>query len=367
MNKKLTEPQKYFYNLIQERYPDDTPFKAADLEVDGKKASGKTLASLAARGFLIKVNDKSPYIYVNAHKEYIETEISNNKKQSQSSSNAKEDNQWIGKYFELCCVAQINNTGVIPDPTQYKSTQGYNFTEEEKQKLYNQARKVADYIGSNHHAEWIGEHTISATGDILLDGIEHIEIKHVSSGTGTYFNPGFSYCQKYGFSSEEYLKRFQLRETIERLFPNQVVVRYDILNPFANKDDYKKIDIENPELINVDTEMRKAICKDLVNYFKSHPNEAHVFFRDMLNKYGAREYKGKKVPEGHADRYIVYNYKTKEIIEKNVNDYKNHALDNIDLTGKGFKIGGLRIQVSWKNRIGNTLALYVSFTNHDEE
>jgi len=354
----VTQKELIAYQNICENFADGQIFTANSIGINGT-----VLSHLYEKQLINRINTKSPFQY-----QYIDTELTPilPEKSSSNTTNSKADNQWIGKYFELCYVERANNTRVIPDPTQHKSTQGYDFTEEEKQSLYNQAERVNQFIGPGHHAEWIGEHTISATGDVKLDNNELIEIKHVSTGTGTYFNPGFSYCEKYGFSSEYYLNKFQLRETIERLFPNQVVVRYDILNPLEHKDDYKKIDITHPELVKVDEEMRKAICQDLVNYFKTHPDDAHTFFRDMLNKYGAREYKGKRVPEGHADRYIVYNYKTDEVFEKNINSYKNNNLDDITLTGKGFKIGGLRVQVSWKNRIGNNLALYISFTNKED-
>ena len=349
MNKRFTEPQKYFYNLIQERYPDDTPFKAADLEVDGKKASGKTLASLAERGFLIRVNDKSPYVYINAHKEYIETET--------KTKNDKEDNQWIGKYFELCCVEQINKTGVIPDPTKYKSTQGYDFTEEEKQELFDEAEQVAEYIGPGHHADWIGEHTVTGKGDILLDGKEYIEIKHVWTGASTYHNTSLYYFQNFGINFDDYLNKYQLRELIQKLNPD---LHIDFVNhsPISDRADAKMVRNERPEIYEqmqaVDTPMRKELTADVVNFLKNNPEKAKIFYTDMASKY--------KLSQNiacAADRFIVYNYKLDTVEEFDLKQIQNNPATNIKANPLGFWIGDLKIQLGWQNNIGNNPSIRV--------
>ena len=91
-------------------------------------------------------------------------------------SNSRADNQYYGKYRECCVVAQLNNEAV-----EYH--EDYDFTDNERSQLFNEARLISDFLGQ-HKATYLGNHTASESGDILLDNGEVIEIKSVSAGTG---------------------------------------------------------------------------------------------------------------------------------------------------------------------------------------
>ena len=76
-------------------------------------------------------------------------------------SNSRAENQFFGKYRECCVVAHLNHSEV-----EYH--ENYNFTLEEKQRLSDEAKLVADFIG-DHTATYLGNHTSTESGDILLD------------------------------------------------------------------------------------------------------------------------------------------------------------------------------------------------------
>lgn len=352
--KPFTAAQKYCYDLIQISYLDDTSFTAADLSAKGQKVAGRTLSSLMDRGYIIRINDKSPYAYINAHKEYsIVEETTSNKKKSpkkaKSKSNDKADNQWIGKYFELCCVEQINQTWIIPDPTQYKSTNGYNFTEEEKQRYYEEAKRVADFIGSGHHAKWIGEHTVTGKGDILLDNKEYVEIKHVSAGKSTYHNTSLFYLQSFGIDFDNYLNKYKFRELIQELNPDlniSLTNHSPITSAEAKMIKEERLKIYK-QISVVDTQMRKELTTDVVNFFKNNPEQAKVFYTDMVSKY-----KISRNLACVADRFIVYNYNLDTVEEFDLQRIQNNPATSIKANPLGFWIGDLNIQLGWQNGIG---------------
>lgn len=62
-----------------------------------------------------------------------------------------------------------------------------------------------------------------------------------------------------------------------------------------------------------------------------------------------------------ADDYIIYNSVSKTIKALTKDDLKKISKNNIAIikTDKGIDFGDFRIQLSWKNRTGYNLAIYV--------
>lgn len=264
-------------------------------------------------------------------------------------SNNKLDNQYFGKYFERAIVEKINNSEVIINPKNYIDTCGYNFSQDEIQRLNDEAKIVGDYIGHNIHATHTGNHTSLENGDIHLDNGISVEIKRVSAGTGTYHNTSVYYFTNFGFNFKDYMEKFQLRETIEKFFP-EVKVKYSDNSPVnqanssyirhSQKEGYKEIEA-------IDKKMRKQFVLDLVEFFRKNPDKAKIFYKDMILK--------KKISQetySYSDRFIVFNYDKNTICEINLNELKSNPVKNIYTNDFGFCIGGLRFQIGWQNGNG---------------
>lgn len=264
-------------------------------------------------------------------------------------SNVKADNQYFGKYFERALVEHINQTNVIVDPTLYVDTQGYNFSTKEIEDLNNDAILVADYIGHNIHATRVGDHTASEIGDILLDDGTRIETKRVSSGTGTYHNTSVYYFTAFNFNFQDYMTKFHLQETIKEYFPN-ITVSYKNKSPVNAASSSTIRHSNNPgyqEILQIDEAMRKTFVMELIKYFQTHPTEAQIFYKDMLEKKKINQ-KNNTMP----NRLIAYNYQNKQIHEVNLLTLKDNPSAIIYPTDLGFCIGNLRIQIGWQNGNG---------------
>lgn len=265
------------------------------------------------------------------------------------SSNLKADNQYFGKYFEIATVAKINNDDKTPNPADYPELSGYEFSSEEINTLNNQAQGLADYFGREHTAEWVGGHTVSGIGDIVLDGHTSAEVKRVSTGSGTYHNTSVYYFTAFGFDFKDYMAKFHLRETIEKYFPD-IPVSYTNNSP-VNQDNSSKIRHSTKngyeEIKKIDEEMRAAFIQDLAKYFQANPEQAQIFYKDMINKRKLSQQK-----ETAVDRFIVYNYNKNTITEINLDEIRANPADTIYSNNLGFCIGGLRIQIGWQNGNG---------------
>lgn len=264
-------------------------------------------------------------------------------------SNIKADNQYFGKYLERAVVEHINNSGVIINPSQYDDLNGYSFSDEEITYLNKEAEKIATYIGKNFIASYIGNHTSTECGDIILDNHIHIELKRVSSGSGTYHNTSIFFFKDYGFDFKDYMSQYGLYDTIEKYFPSVTVSRTN--NSPVNMQTSSAIRHSNNEegkkaIVQIDEIMRAAFVKDLAKYFINNPNIAYNFAKDMLNKVRLRTRESYK-----PDRFIVYNYNKNTITEINLQDIEFNK-DNIQSTDLGLLIGPLRIQIGWQNGTG---------------
>lgn len=264
-------------------------------------------------------------------------------------SNTKSDNQYFGKYFERAIVEKINQTGIIVDPTQYSDTNGYNFSDNEIKYLNEEAKQVGEYIGHTLHSIHTGNHTSIESGDIRLEDNTIIEVKRVSGGTGTYHNTSIYYFIAFGFDFRTYMEKFQLRETIQKFFP-EVSVSYKNKNPVTQAESsYIRHSTKNgyDEIKVLDEKMRKQFVEDLVQFFRENPEKAKIFYTDMALK--------KKIRQdtySYSDRFIIFNYKKNTINEIDLNKIKSNPDETIRANDLGFCIGDLRFQIGWQNGSG---------------
>ena len=254
-------------------------------------------------------------------------------------SNTKDNNQYYGKYRECCVVAHLNGSEV-------KYNEDYEFTAEEKTQLFNEAKLISDYIG-NHTATYCGNHTGSATGDILLDNGETIEIKSVSAGSGTYHNTTIYYFEKFGFNFKDYMAKYGLYDALEANFKDIVRVSRTNKSPVSQANSslirHSYTDIYQKNIVPVDENMRKQFTSDIANYFANNSDKAYEFITDMLNKNCATNYK--ETP----DRLIVLNYAKKTVREVDLQHFKDNISTNVRNTDKGLVIGNIRVAFSWQN------------------
>lgn len=257
-------------------------------------------------------------------------------------SNSRAENQFFGKYRECCVVAHLNNSEV-----EYH--ENYNFTTEEQQRLSNEAKLVADFIG-NHTATYLGNHTSIESGDILLDNGEVIELKSVSAGTGTYFNTSIYYFLKFGFDFKDYMEKYGLYDALEESFGDMFKISRKNNSPVSQpnssaiRHNYEKIYKE--KIVPVDASMRMAFTRDIAEYFVNNPNMVYEFITDMLEKNSSTSKKTS------PDRMIVLNYQKGKVREIDLKNFKENISTNIRATEKGLVVGNVRIAFSWQNGVG---------------
>ena len=258
-------------------------------------------------------------------------------------NNTRDNNQYFGKHFEKCIVAQINGETEMPESD-------FKFTEQELQDMWNEAEQIKNYIGTSCTATHVGDHTSTADGDIVLDNGEIIEIKRVSNGSGTYYGTSIYYLNKFGFDFKEYMEQYGLYQALETNFSNMVTINRQNNSPVNNasskliRHDYPEIyeDVIQP----INDRLQKDLVQNVANYLVNNPEKAYEFYLDMINKTESRS--KKQAP----DRIIVFNYIKNSIYEIQPKALKNKFVNEITTTDKGLIIGNLRIAFGWQNGIG---------------
>lgn len=256
-------------------------------------------------------------------------------------SNNKATNQYYGKFFETAVVAQLNNSEI-------EYNENYEFTDDEKTIMLKQAQEVANYLGK-YTAQYIGNQTSLASGDIILDNQDVIELKRVSAGTGTYFNTSIYYFSKFGFDFKTYMDKYGLYEELEKYFGTEIRISRSNNSPVSQSNSslirHNHQEIYEQYILPVDEKCREYFIKDLVDYFQQNTEKIYEFVSDMLNKNTETSQKSK------PDRLIVYNYNKNTINEIDIKSLKADTTQ-IRFTDKGMVIGNIRIAIGWQNGNG---------------
>lgn len=257
-------------------------------------------------------------------------------------SNTRAENQYYGKYRECCVVAHLNHSKV-------EWNENYTFTPEEQTYLFDQAKLIADFLGG-HTATYLGNRTISESGDILLDNKEVVEIKSVSAGSGTYFNTSIYYFLKFGFNFKDYMEKCGLYEALEDTFGAIVTINHKNNSPVSQSNSslirHQYGTLYKEKIVPVDIFMREKFTQDILAYFSANPDKAYEFICNMLEKNSLTREKGA------PDRLIVLNYHKESVREIDLKNFRNNISTNIRATDKGFVIGNVRIALSWQNGVG---------------
>jgi len=349
----LSEKQYTCYQLINQLYPDDTIFTSRMI-----KANGNTVASLAKKGFLTKVSNHSPYQYKNNHIEYILPEKTSKQKEGYTEHN-RGNNQYFAQYMEQAIDSIINHQAII-------NQTGYSFTDKDMELMNRHAQMWVDLVFYKYHtSNYVGRSVNNADCDIIFDDKDHVELKYVSSGTGTYYNSTLSYFDHYGFDFHKYMENSGYLALLQKYFPqftnmnNKSPFSQDNSSYLRNKSSAEELQIYNDIILPFDAQVRKQFTHDLFVYFSDPANVTQLeqFAWHLITKNDdfSRLYK--------PDYISIFCYETEKVVCINPLDYLP-ANQPITLTQKKGKKPGqeaefslilnnkLRVQIGWQNGTG---------------
>lgn len=353
MNKRLSDKQYQCYILINQKYPGDEPFTSKMLGVHGN-----TLSSLANAGFVTKINDKSPFQYINSHKQYVKPEKTSKKANGYTEHN-RGNNQYFAQYMEQAIDSIINHTDI-------SNKTDFTFTEKDIELMNRHAQLWAQQAFSSYkESQYVGRSVNNADCDIIFDNQDHVELKYVSSGTGTYFNPSLTYFEHYGFDFHKYMEDSGYLAMLQQYFPN--FTKIENKSPFSESDSSYLRKKSTPEehqiytdiILPFDAKVRKQFTHDLFVYFSNPENSAQLeqFARHIITKNDdlAKNY--------NPDYISIFAYQTERIYRINPLDYFVPGQKIILTQSKGRKEGQeaefslilnnkIRVQIGWQNGTG---------------
>ena len=247
----------------------------------------------------------------------------------------KASNQYFGKDFEKVVYKKISG---IELPLSGRTNDFLDVLNEDADNI---ATLIKDIIKIDS-VDYTGDDTVKETADIKINN-EPIEIKYVSSGSGTYFNTSLSILEEYGLKSFKDFD-FPIRKYLEKFFGDKV---YKNISPVTIKESSwfrHNFEPEFEKLKEIDKEVRKQYVEYICSFFENNKNIMCDFCSDMLNK--------RTKSNGGPNYIFVFNHENlnkffmtkKEVLDKNKN-----ILTKSDL---GFKIGDVRFQISWQNGAG---------------
>lgn len=348
---KLTEKGIAALNQIQS-LPDGTIFTAKDLGINGN-----VLTPLYKQEYIKKENQKSPFKYSYTGKKYIPPiiEIANAEKNGYTKHH-KGNNQYFGEYMEKAVCSIINKTEIINDT-------GYSFIEKDMELMNKHAYNwVKKEFPNAKKALYLGRKTVTADCDIIIDDTEHVELKYVSEGNGTYFNTSLYYFLQFGFDFHEYMERMDYLSLLKDLFGDKINIENK--SPVNEKtssyirNNYQ--DIYENIIIPADKIVRQTFVNDLINYFSQpeHYDDLQRFGRQMITKETPKSHK--RNPHyisvyGYKDDIIRRIYPT-EIFKPNepIVITQGETFNKKEKESKLFiKLNNIvRIQIGWQNGSG---------------
>ena len=340
------------YNIITEKYADGTIFMAKDIG----EYFGGTLTSLYNDGYLKRENTKSPFKYSYTGKVYEPSEFDTSSSQEDGyTKHTKHNNQYFGWYMEDAIVSIINKKEIV-------NNTGYPFTEKDMERMnwqaYNWVQKEFPHATK---AVCVGRHTMTADCDIIINDTEHVELKYVSEGNGTYLNTSLYYFTQFGFNFHDYMEKMNYFTLLKEIFGNKVnmtansPISQDLSSDFRKKE----TELYKNKILPADKIIRKTFVDDLVNYFKQpeHYDDLQLFGHQMLTKETLTSQKR------NPDYVSVYGYKDNKIrriypneilkpnepitiTQEETIDRKKEAVFSIKLNNI------IRVQIGWQNGTG---------------
>ena len=270
-------------------------------------------------------------------------------------SNCKADNQWYGKGFEQAIMLVKKQLSPInPYPEHIPETDWLELLQDATTFIV----QYENFIEPITTIEWIGCHTISCSGDLIINGYIE-EVKRVTSGTGTWVNSTINHIYEYlpknfpshidsmrdfGFLDiiSKYTTTGSKRWTKNKYTPNP-------LNVVEAKA------VATSELDEWDNKWRPFWMKQLYDGLCSDLNNLKRFIDNCITK----AIIGKQAPK----HLLVFNQNTK-ILHNAINYQQclNQKQITVHNNEKGFVLGPIRVAPYWKNHTCCNLAMNIFLT-----
>lgn len=266
----------------------------------------------------------------------------------------KAENQWYGKANE-----QLIN--LIASQQELFNPYPEHIPEEDYIKLIEDAKDCVKQFESREpieSIEWIGNHTITADGDLIINGLVR-EFKRVSSGLGTWNNLTINHLYSFveGIPSHiDFMEEYGFLDVLEPYAGDKPRWKSNRFTPNPlNKDEVKVLEKDADSKVKrdeLDELWRAAFTKRVYEYFLENPDKAQAFVNLCVNK----KISGKNTPKS----LCVYNYIKKELSIFSDNEILDKSeITDMHLNEYGITFGKVRINFAWKNRAGCNLAIYV--------
>ena len=270
-------------------------------------------------------------------------------------ANKKADNPWYGNGFEQSIEGVFNHKGTLV--LEKIPTESAKELAIQAQSYINQYNVLVEPMKT---CIWTGKHTRNADGDLIVNG--HVdEVKHVSSGKGTYVQTSWSVVErKFGLdylNPQNYMTQNGCYDMLAQRYGEDKISRTNCspVNSTMAKDiladkefyiPYQNHEKESREVLNA------RVCSDL---------ESNIDLRrKFLMGFVTKDVSDKHMP----DYYIVYNYKLDKITFIYTKQQLLEMAQDLTFTPDhlGFIIGYFRFAVSWQNGTGlnnPTIRMYI--------
>lgn len=262
--------------------------------------------------------------------------------------NKKADNQWFGKQFErLICDIKNNSPIVNYYPNHIKENELIILIHDAKEflKQYEENEPIQSI-------EWIGNHTITADGDLIING-QICEIKRVQSGLGTWCNSTINNLYKYINMPThiDYMEKYGMLDFLRPYAGSNPRWVKNRKTPNPINDIEEKSLEKDPKAIaewqRLDDIWRPKFIHDVYQNFLQNPELMYNFVEDCLTK----KVINKQMPKS----LCVFNYKKQKlyaISNGKLLKQKNNLIIP-SLNEKGIYFGPIRISIYWKNDYHN--------------
>lgn len=273
-------------------------------------------------------------------------------------SHLKSENYIYGKAFEIAVAEQLGADEALKLSMSISSSA--------RVKLLSDAKRVATrikHIYEHHRFKYVANAAHQMLGDIQCDDGSNIELKYVSSGSGTYHNTSISYLEGLGaVPYRSYLKQNGYYDYARRIVPTDI--------PLNDGSSYSLVSMENsriirkkyPEIYKTLRRYERKIRVMYTEYIANYINENNLSRRVLNDMLGKRCTTGvSQGSKGIPSHLIVYNYrkKTMRILPKRKMDIlaeENGALpkDECVAVARGTSIlcGAIRLSLGWQNGNG---------------
>ena len=259
-------------------------------------------------------------------------------------ANSKVDNQWYGKQFErLICDIKRNNQIINYYPNHVKNEDMPNLIRDAKEFL--KQYEESEYIKT---IEWIGNHTITGDGDLVING-QVCEVKVVQSGLGTWCNSTINNLYKYINipTHIDYMEKYGMLDFLRPYAGSNPRWIKNRKTPNPINDDEEAILEADSEALaeweRLDNIWRPKFIHDVYYTFLNNPELMYKFVGDCLTK----KVINKQMPKS----LCVFNYKEQKlyaISDGKLLKQKNNPITPY-LNEKGIYFGPIRINIYWKN------------------